>query len=141
MKDPAETLDPPVHFDSIGQIAVTVNDLERSKDFYKDVLGMRFLFDAGSMTFFQCGDVRFMIGTSAKQAEPGGTIHYFRVKDILATHNALEARGVVFTQKPHPVAKMPNHDLWIAFLNDPDQNTIGLMCEVADNAQQADESK
>jgi catechol 2,3-dioxygenase-like lactoylglutathione lyase family enzyme len=139
MKDTAETLSHPVHFNNIGQIAVTVNDLERSRDFYRNVLGMKFLFDAGSMAFFQCGDVRFMIGTSAKPAQPGGTILYFRVKDILATHAALEAQGVVFAQKPHLVAKMPDHELWIAFLNDPDQNTIGLMSEVTEHAQQADE--
>jgi methylmalonyl-CoA/ethylmalonyl-CoA epimerase len=141
MNETAETRTQPVHFDNIGQIAVTVTDLERSRDFYRDVLGMKFLFDAGSMAFFQCGDVRFMIGTSSKPAQPGGIILYFRVKDILAIHAALEAQGVVFTQKPHLVAKMPGHDLWIAFLNDPDQNTIGLMSEVVDNAQQAGESE
>ena len=120
-----------VHLDAIGQIAVTVSDLDRARAFYRDVLGMRFLFDAGNMAFFQCGGIRFLIGTSTKPAVPGGTILYFRVADMQASHAALEARGAVFTQKPQLVAKMPGHDLWLAFLTDPDQNPIGLMCEVA----------
>jgi len=120
-----------VHLDTIGQIAVTVSDLDRAKAFYGNVLGIRFLFDAGTMSFFQCGAIRFMIGSSTKTVTPSGTILYFRVSDIQASHAALEAQGVVFTQKPQLVAKMPDHDLWLAFLTDPDQNPIGLMCEVA----------
>jgi methylmalonyl-CoA/ethylmalonyl-CoA epimerase len=118
------------HLDDIGQIAVTVSDLARSRDFYQNVLGMEFLFDAGTMTFFQCGKIRFAIGTSPKAAAPGGTILYFRVADIHKTHELLAAKGVEFVQKPHLVAKMADHDLWLAFLEDPDKNPIGLMCEI-----------
>lgn len=120
-----------VHLDDIGQIAVTVSDLARSKHFYQNVLGFKFLFDAGPMAFFQCGKIRFAIGTSPKPAAPGGTILYFRVADIQKTHELLTAKGIEFVQKPHLVAKMPDHDLWLAFLEDPDKNPIGLMCEMA----------
>lgn len=120
-----------VHLDEIGQIAITVSDLERAKSFYRDVLGMTFLFDAGTMAFFRCGGIRFAMGTSEKPVQPGGTILYFRVPDIHAAYAALVAREVLFLQKPHLVAKMPDHDLWLAFLKDPDENPIGLMCEVA----------
>ncbi len=123
-----ETLD--VHLESVGQIAITVSDLERSRSFYWNRLGMKFLFDAPNMAFFQCGSIRFMIGTASRPVQPGGTIIYFRVDDIHATHAALTARGVEFMQKPHLVARMPEHDLWMAFLADPDQNPIGLMCEL-----------
>ena len=123
-----------VHLDDIGQIALTVSDLARSKDFYQNVLGMQFLFDAGPMSFFQCGKIRFAIGTSPDQSGPGGTILYFRVADIQQTHDLLAARGVEFTQKPHLVAKMPDHDLWLAFLRDPDGHAIGLMCEMPPTA-------
>jgi methylmalonyl-CoA/ethylmalonyl-CoA epimerase len=118
-----------VHLDEIGQIAVTVSDLARAKDFYQNVLGMQFLFDAGPMSFFQCGKIRFAIGTSDKPVAPGGTILYFRVADIEETHAKLAARGVEFIQKPHLVAKMPDHDLWLAVFVDPDKNPIELMCE------------
>lgn len=120
-----------VRFSEIGQIAVSVSDLERSKSFYRDLLGMQFLFDVGSMAFFQCGSIRFMIGVSDKPLEPSGTILYFRVTDIQATYAALESRGVPFVAKPNLVAQLADHDLWMAFLKDPDGNIVGMMCEVA----------
>ena len=43
----------------------------------------------------------------------------------------MKSRGVVFESDAHLIAKMPNHDLWMAFLRDPEQNLLGLMCEVA----------
>jgi methylmalonyl-CoA/ethylmalonyl-CoA epimerase len=119
-----------MHLDEIAQIAVTVGDLNRAKEFYGNVLGLSFLFDAGSMSFFQCGKIRFAVGTSDKPASPNGTILYFRVTDIHQTHEVLAAKGIEFIQKPHLVAKMPDHDLWIAFFEDPDKNPIGLLCEM-----------
>jgi methylmalonyl-CoA/ethylmalonyl-CoA epimerase len=119
-----------VHFDTIGQIAITVSDLAKSKDFYLNTLGMKFLFDAGNMAFFQCGDIRFMIGSSDQSEPRGGTILYFKVQNIQETHAALTEQGVVFPQAPHLVAKMPGHDLWMAFLKDRDGNILGMMSEV-----------
>lgn len=120
-----------VQLNEIGQIAITVQDLARAKDFYHNVLGMRFLFDAGAMCFFQCGSVRLMITTPEKPMVCGGTILYFRVKDIEETHRLLSEKGVDFVDAPHLIAKMPDHDLWMNFLKDPDGNLLGLMCEMA----------
>lgn len=120
-----------VQLNEIAQIAVTVGDLAEAKAFYQDVLGMRFLFDAGTMSFFQCGTVRLMIGTSDKKPEPGGTILYFRVPQIRVTHALLQAKGVAFVQQPHLVARMKSHDLWLAFFKDPAGNTLALMSEEA----------
>ena len=119
-----------VHFDKIGQIALTVSDLERAKDFYQNTLGMKFLFDAGHLAFFQCGEIRLMLGTSEKPEPRGGTILYFKVDDILATYGVLKDRGVEFIQAPQLIAKMPDHDLWMTFLKDPEGNTLGVMCEI-----------
>jgi methylmalonyl-CoA/ethylmalonyl-CoA epimerase len=119
-----------VHFDKVGQIAITVRDLERAKAFYRDTLGMKFLFDAGHLCFLQCGDIRFMIGTSEEAVGSSGTMVYFKVDDLERTHAVLTERGVKFHQEPHLVAKMPDHDLWMAFLKDPDENMLGVMCEV-----------
>jgi methylmalonyl-CoA/ethylmalonyl-CoA epimerase len=130
MASESSSTEPAVQLDEIGQIAVTVGDLARAKDFYQNVLGFKFLFDAGPMSFFQCGKIRFAVGTSDKPVSPSGTILYFRVADIDKTHAELAAKGVEFMQKPHLVAKMPDHDLWLAFFADPDKNPIGLMCEV-----------
>jgi methylmalonyl-CoA/ethylmalonyl-CoA epimerase len=119
-----------VHLDTIGQIALTVSDLAAAKQFYGDVLGMAFLFDAGTMAFYQCGTVRLMIGLAETPGPVGGTILYFKVDDIEATHTALVERKVEFVHAPRMVAKMPDHDLWLGFLKDPSGNTIGLMSEV-----------
>jgi methylmalonyl-CoA/ethylmalonyl-CoA epimerase len=125
-----ETKEQSVQLNDIGQIALTVRDLGRAKDFYQNTLGMRFLFDAGTMAFFQCGAIRLMIGLSEESVSIGGTILYFRVSDIQKAHGALEGRGVAFVQPPHLVARMPDHELWMAFLKDPEGNTLGLMSEV-----------
>ena len=118
-----------VHLSEIGQIALTVMNLEESKVFYRDVLGMKLLFDAGTMAFFQCGTVRLMIGTGEQTKPGGGTILYFRVKGIEQLYHALEAQGVEFTQPPHLVARMKSHDLWLADLKDSSGNLLALMEE------------
>jgi len=118
-----------VHLNEIAQIAVTVSDLDEARSFYRDVLGMQFLFDAGSMAFFQCGAVRLLVGTSGESKPGGGTILYFKVADLEGTHAALKTRGVEFVQNPHLVARMKTHDLWLAFLKDPSGNVLGLMEE------------
>ena len=120
-----------ISLNEIAQVALTVRDLPAAKAFYQDTLGMPFLFDAGTMAFFQCGTVRLMIGTSDKPATPGGTILYFRVADIHAAYAHLQGNGVPFLQAPHLAARMKSHDLWLAFLTDPDSNPLGLMTEVA----------
>jgi methylmalonyl-CoA/ethylmalonyl-CoA epimerase len=119
-----------VHLSEIGQIALTVQDLERAKDFYQNTLGMQLLFEAGAMAFFQCGAIRLMLGTSAKPVSNGSTILYFRVEDIHAVHAALQERGVPILQEPHMAARMKSHDLWLSFFRDPDGNTLALMGEM-----------
>ena len=120
-----------VQLNEIGQIALTVRDLERAKNFYQNTLGMKFLFDAGTMAFFQCGAIRLMIGLSEETVSSGGTILYFKVEDIEKVHRVLVDRGVEFVQAPHLIARMPSHDLWMAFLKDTEGNTLGMMSEVA----------
>lgn len=119
-----------VHLEKIGQIAITVTDAARAKDFYLNTLGMRFLFDAGKLTFFQCGDIRLMISESDKPGPRGGTILYFKVEDIQAVYDHLRGQKVEFIDAPHLIAKMPDHDLWMAFLKDPDGNVLGIMSEI-----------
>jgi len=119
-----------VSLDNIGQIALTVDDLAQAKDFYQNTLGLKFLFEAGNLAFFQCGEVRLMLTTPEKQEPRGGTILYYKVNDINATCAAIKARGVSLLREPHLIARMPDHDLWMAFRNDPAGNTLGIMCEV-----------
>jgi methylmalonyl-CoA/ethylmalonyl-CoA epimerase len=119
-----------VHLQEVGQIAFTVRNLAEAKSFYRDVLGLKFLFEAGVMAFFQCGSVRLMIGEAEKPSISEGTMVYFRVADLEDTAHFLESRGTSFVQRPHLVARMKSHDLWMAFLKDPAGNTLGLMSEI-----------
>jgi methylmalonyl-CoA/ethylmalonyl-CoA epimerase len=120
----------PVHLNEVGQIALTVRDLAKAKDFYGRTLGMEFLFDAGNMIFFRCGHIRLMIRAAANAEPSEGTIIYFRVPEINAAHATLKEQGVKIVQAPHFVAKMRDHDLWLAFLKDPEGNTLALMSEM-----------
>ena len=119
-----------IQLECIGQIALTVRDLAEAKRFYGETLGMKFLFDAGKMAFYQCGDIRLLIGLAEKPVTPEGTILYFRVDEIEAVCAALKGQGVDLMQDAHLIAKMPDHDLWMAFVKDPSGNVLGLMSEV-----------
>ena len=125
---------PPANFGlaQIGQIAVPVADVERAIAFYRDVLGMRFLFQAPpGLGFFDCGGVRLMLDAPAKaQAKNYGSVIYYRVPDLQAAFETLRARGVAFEGNPHLIARLPDHELWMAFFRDPDDNLLALMSEV-----------
>lgn len=116
----------------IGQVALTVQDVERAKAFYRDGLGLRHLFDAPpGMTFFDCGGVRLLLGLSEDGAPAqSSTILYLDVGDIAGMHRQLSAQGVVFEQPPHHVADLGDRDLWLAFFRDSESNLLALMSEV-----------
>jgi methylmalonyl-CoA/ethylmalonyl-CoA epimerase len=121
-----------VNLNQIGQIAIPVHDLERAVAFYRDTLGMQFLFQAPpQLAFFDCGGVRLMLDVPENPAFAShSSVIYYRVPDINAAHDALIARGVRFFQPPHLIARMPDHELWMAFFRDPDDNALALMSEV-----------
>jgi predicted enzyme related to lactoylglutathione lyase len=117
--------------ENIGQIALTVGDVDRSVAFYRDVVGLRFLFaPAPSLAFLDAGGIRLMLTRGEGEFTPGSsTVIYFRVADIDAEHSAIAARGATFIDSPHLVSKMPDHELWMCFLRDPDGSVLGLMEE------------
>ncbi len=119
------------HIESIGQISICVHDVDRAVAFYRDALGLEFLFDTGPLAFLMCGDVRLMLTTPERDEfdHPSSTL-YFRVDDIHAAREQLAARGVPFEDEPHLIAKMPDHELWMTFFRDPDRNLHGLMAEI-----------
>lgn len=114
---------------TIGQIALSVRDVSRAVAFYRDVLGLRFLFEVPNMGFFDCGGIRLMLAIPEGVEGNLSSVIYFKVEDIQAAAEVLKSRGVVFDQEPHFIAKMPDHDLWMAFFRDPDKNVLALMCE------------
>lgn len=114
----------------IGQIALPCSDIERTEAFYAGVLGFRKLYRFGDLTFFDCAGVRLLLEKVKDPAElvPCGCI-YFRCADIALAVGELEKRGLAFTGKPHLIARMDDHDLWMAFFKDPDGHTLALMQE------------
>lgn len=117
--------------DQIGQIAVPVSDIDRAVAFYRDTLGMRFLFQAPpGLGFFDCAGVRLMLDAPAKAAGLQSSVIYYKVPDLQAAFETLSARGVTFEAKPHLLARLPDHELWMAFFRDPDGNLLALMSEV-----------
>jgi predicted enzyme related to lactoylglutathione lyase len=114
----------------IGQIAIRVRDTSRAVSFYRDSLGLRHLFSAGTLAFFDCGGIRLMLNVpEAPQFDHPSSILYFKTADITAAHGTLKARGVRFEDEPHIVAKLPDHDLWMAHFRDSEENLLALMCE------------
>jgi predicted enzyme related to lactoylglutathione lyase len=115
----------------IRQIAITVSDVGKVLPFYRDALGLSFLFSPGpNLAFLAAGPVRLMLTTPQGAGAPGqNSILYFKVTDIAATHNAIVGRGAASERAPQLTARMPDHELWISFLRDPDGNLVGLLEE------------
>ena len=115
----------------IGQIAITVSDVEVALGFYRDVLGLPFLFrPSPNLAFLAAGPVRLMLSTPQGAGAVGAnSTLYFKVDDVAAVHAALVARGAVNERAPQLTARMPDHELWIGFIRDPDGNVVGLMEE------------
>ena len=136
MTAPAASSDPsrPFGLAALGQIAVTVRDVERATTFYRDVLGIPFLFSAPpGMAFFDCAGTRLLLGTAeTPEQDHPSSILYFRVSGIAEVHRTLAARGVEFVQEPHAVHRAADHELWLSFFRDGEGNTHALMEEIRD---------
>jgi len=115
----------------LGQVALSVSDVARSTAFYREAVGLRFLFAAGpSLAFLDLGNARLMLSAPEGEFTPGSsTVLYLRVADLTGAHAAMRERGVTFVDEPHLVAPMPDHDLWMCFFRDPDGHTLALMSE------------
>ena len=115
----------------IGQIAMNARDLDRAIGFYRDVLGLKFLFRAPpALAFFNCDGIRLLLDVPEdKEFAHPGSILYFTVDDIDQMHESLKARGVAFRKAPHLIAKLPDREVWMAFFDDTEGNTLALMSE------------
>ena len=116
----------------LSQVSVNVHDVERATAFYRDRLGLRFLFAAGGLAFFDLAGVRLMLSRPEKpEFDHPGSILYLDVADIAAAHREFVARGIHFEDEPHVVAPLANSDLWMAFFRDTEGNLLALQSEVA----------
>ncbi len=115
----------------VAQLLIPVDDFEKGIAFYRDTLGLPFLFAAPpQMAFFNCGGVRLLVGVlpAGQKAQRGSAI-YFQVADIGAVHSSLSGKGVRFRGEPHVVHRTPKAELWLAEFVDPDGNQLALMSE------------
>ena len=119
-----------LNLSQIGQIAMPVTDVDRAEAFYATALGLRKLYRFGDLAFFDCAGVRLLLEkTHEPNAFKAQGCLYFRCADITLAVGELEQRGVVFSSRPHLIAEMDDHDLWMAFFTDPDGHTLALMQE------------
>lgn len=116
----------------VAQIAINVKDLRRAIAFWRDALGLRLLFEVPpKMAFLDCGGTRLMLSLpESPEFDHPGSILYFQVADLAAAHARLTAAGVRFREPPTRVARLPDHELWMAFFTDSEGNALALMSEV-----------
>ena len=120
----------PLALNQLGQVSLTVDDINAAERFYSERLGLRKLYRFGDLVFFDCAGVRLYIQKANTQPfAPASSVLYFRTPDITISVRELKARGVSFVDDPHLVAPMEDHDLWMAFFKDPAGNTLALMNE------------
>jgi methylmalonyl-CoA/ethylmalonyl-CoA epimerase len=117
----------------VGQVLIPIDDFEKGVAFYRDILGLPFLFAAPpQMAFFNCGGVRLLVGVMpAGQKTQRGSAIYFQVPDIHAVFSFLKGKDVNFMAEPHVVNRTPKSELWLAEFVDPDGNQLALMSELA----------
>jgi methylmalonyl-CoA/ethylmalonyl-CoA epimerase len=119
-----------ITLNQVGQVSLTVDDIDAAERFYGQALGLRNLYRFGDLAFFDCSGVRLFIEKSnTKPFIPASSVLYFRTPDISIAVRELKSRGVVFIDSPHLIAPMADHDLWMTFFKDPAGNTMALMQE------------
>jgi predicted enzyme related to lactoylglutathione lyase len=113
----------------LGQLHISVRDVDRAVAFYRDVLGVTFLFRVPGqpMAFLQSGDVRLYLGVPESPEFTSKVVLYFTVADIDAEYVRLRAHGVDFAGPPHVVHRDDAGELWMAGFRDPDGHNLVLM--------------
>ncbi|HEV8599610.1 MAG TPA: VOC family protein [Gemmatimonadales bacterium] len=128
MSSPVETASAPL-LQKIGQIAVRATELPRAVRFYRDVLGLGYLFEAPGLAFFQCGGVQLMLsGAETPEFDHAASVLYFDVEEIQVAYRALVQRGVHFRDEPHVVHRAGELALWMAFFDDSEGNVFAIRC-------------
>jgi predicted enzyme related to lactoylglutathione lyase len=114
---------------TIMQILVPVSNVDRAAEFYEQVLGLDLLFKYPGKAFFDADGIRLYLAKPTDADFDGRASIYFRVDDVTATLGRLEAKGAKVRERPEVVFSTDDYDLWLAFVQDPDGNNIGLMRE------------
>jgi len=110
---------------------IPVSDLERSKTFYHETLGLTVLFENPASVRLRCGEASELSIFRRPGTETVHSLSHFEVSDIAATVADLEAKGVEFLDYTEGPLITTNHVAQIgpafgAWFRDPDGNTLGL---------------
>jgi methylmalonyl-CoA/ethylmalonyl-CoA epimerase len=125
----------------IQQISMRTHDVERAVRFYRDTLGLPFLFAfPPRLAFFDCNGVRLMLSTPEPGFDHPGSVLYFAVDDIGRSRDALAGHGVAFRTEPHKIATLADREVWLADFEDSEGNTLALMSEPPLRAEKRDET-
>jgi DNA-binding CsgD family transcriptional regulator/extradiol dioxygenase family protein len=125
-----DDMNAPLDVGQIGQIARTVKDIERAREWYGKVLGLPHLYTFGDLAFFDCGGTRLML-TQQREGSSTESILYWRVADIVRAHEQLKQRGVEFVNAPHMIHKHGDGtEEWMAFFKDPEGRSLAIMSQV-----------
>lgn len=114
----------------LAQIALTVKDVSAAVKFYRDTIGLPFLFEAPpKLAFFNCGGIRLMVSEPEGVTASGNSALYFKVDDIRGEYDRLVGAGVTFAEQPHRIARLADREIWLAAFHDPEGNLLALMSE------------
>ena len=120
-----------MNIERIGQIAIPVKNLDRAVDFYRDVVGLKFLFRVPNLAFFDCGGVRIMLDIpESGELDRRSSVVYFSVPDLQSAYAEMKGKGAEMVGEPHLIARLEDREVWMSFFRDPDSNMHALMSEV-----------
>lgn len=115
---------------SIKQIALSVQNIEKSMRFYRDKIGLKYLYHDKNVALFDCSGLRLMLGKNEKpELKPYGTVVYFQTERLDEEYQRLKKAGVKAIGEPHFTAKFDNKEIWMSFFEDPDGNMFALIEE------------
>jgi catechol 2,3-dioxygenase-like lactoylglutathione lyase family enzyme len=109
-------------------MTVLVTDLDRSRRFYRDLLGFHEIDSGRDSAVLASGDTRLVLRTvtevAAVRARP---VHLnLEVGDVHAMHAELAGRGARFTHAPRVVNRGQKLELLAASLDDPDGHGVDI---------------
>jgi predicted enzyme related to lactoylglutathione lyase len=110
---------------------VSVADFDAAVAFYRDVLGLDFLFEVPdrSMAFFNLDGVRLYVGKAESPDFESAPLLYLAVDDLESEHDRLVAAGVEFVSGPHRVHGTEQSELWMAFFKTSEGHINALTAE------------
>lgn len=117
----------------LEQVALTISDVDAARTFYRDSLGLRLMFEANDMLFFEVGGTRLMLAQDNAWRRPArpGSILYFHVEDFAAALVRLQGKPVTLVGPVETVQTISSGSLRLQQFEDADGNMLAIMGFVA----------